>query len=345
MTHNLQDYDRLNPGRSLLDEVLEFDELGDERDAEITLSPRQYIRWVQLSLRRILGVKLEANGKDSAAYREAVKAFQRQPQWRLSVDGKVGQHTQNALIKANAQNPHYVEWINKALNQTGADLPDSDTMMSEQTKTAIKGFQAYHGLRDDGWVGPKTEFRLIQASKILPPDRPSGYPPSKLPKPKSRKYPSDVPKPMITWLEAPVRGVAVRRFPSTDSRYRFLVAWKSETPRNGCGGPGPLGRADRGWFAGERDDLEFWKRHTKSDRVASIVADAKRTYNEKIAWYMQEKKLCPMRARAALRKDDKDWLLQLAILGYGTAAAPHRLGVVERFVADTARLIRWLNQR
>lgn len=168
-----------------VDEV--FDELADE--FVVTPRPDQYIRWVQLSLRRLLGVKLKASGEDSPAYREAVKQFQQNN--GLPPVGKVGPRTQNALIKANAGNRHYVSWVQRALNKVGfGPLTVSGRFDDNATRPAVLDFQGRNGgLEEDGWVGVKTELILIQRSGLLPPDRPSGYP--ETPKPKPPK-PTDV---------------------------------------------------------------------------------------------------------------------------------------------------------
>jgi peptidoglycan hydrolase-like protein with peptidoglycan-binding domain len=166
------------------------DESESESESQSEISSSQYIRWVQVSLRRILGVTLEADGKTSDAYRDAVKNFQRRS--GLPDDGKVDPATQDALIRANEMNPDYVKWIQRALTQTGAlDLSETGTM-NPATKTAIGGFQAFQSLKSDGWVGAKTELRLVQVSRILPPDRPGGYS-EPTPKPPDTPQPSDKP--------------------------------------------------------------------------------------------------------------------------------------------------------
>jgi N-acetyl-anhydromuramyl-L-alanine amidase AmpD len=152
----------------------------------VTLQPEQYIRWVQLSLRRLLGVTLKADGADSPDYRKAVKQFQQEK--KLTLDGKVGRQTQNALIKANAEDTNYVEWVQRALNEVGAGALKVSGAFDRATRDAVRSFQSYNGgLEGDGWVGPKTELALIQRSQLLPPDRPGGYPPQR-PPPSDPRY-------------------------------------------------------------------------------------------------------------------------------------------------------------
>jgi peptidoglycan hydrolase-like protein with peptidoglycan-binding domain len=132
------------------------------------ISAKDYIAWVQRSLNRLLGVALITDGLDSSFYRDAVEEFQ----WAygLPVSRDIDVADQNALIKANHLTPEYVAWAQESLAKVGAGigLVASGTM-NKATTNAIKSFQAYHGLSDDGWIGAKTETALIRESGILPP--------------------------------------------------------------------------------------------------------------------------------------------------------------------------------
>jgi hypothetical protein len=146
----------------------------------------------------------------------------------------------------------------------------------------------------------------------------------------ARAYPSYVPLEMIEWLESPARGIETRRFASADRRYKFLVAWKSEKPQIGCGGGVEF--ADRSWFAAVTDDRRYWRKFSPSESVAKIAADAQRTYNEKIAWLMEQKKLCSIKAREAVRQDDKKWLWDLFTVVYKSIPVPGATGQLSKLV-------------
>lgn len=64
---------------------------------------RDYIRWVQHSLNRIMGLRLVEDGVLGPKTRNAIRAFQRRK--RLRVDGTVGSHTERALLAAGAVPP------------------------------------------------------------------------------------------------------------------------------------------------------------------------------------------------------------------------------------------------
>ena len=71
--------------------------LGEDR------SSRTYIRWVQASLNRVLGIALTVDGIDGQRTREAVRRFQAQR--GLTTDGVVGPRTEQALLAAGAVAP------------------------------------------------------------------------------------------------------------------------------------------------------------------------------------------------------------------------------------------------
>jgi len=58
----------------------------------------EYVRWVQLSLNRLLGIDLAVDGVMNAEARAAIRRFQRQNQ--LPADGIAGPETRQALIEA-----------------------------------------------------------------------------------------------------------------------------------------------------------------------------------------------------------------------------------------------------
>jgi len=86
-----------------LDELFEaFDiELGEQEwEAEINRSSSDYIRWVQQSLNRILGLRLAVDGISGTMTRSAIRSFQQKN--GLAVDSIVGPQTEGALIAAGA---------------------------------------------------------------------------------------------------------------------------------------------------------------------------------------------------------------------------------------------------
>lgn len=62
-----------------------------------------YIRWVQSSLNKILGMRLSVDGDARAQTRSAIRSFQRRA--GLDDDGRVGAQTERALIAAGASPP------------------------------------------------------------------------------------------------------------------------------------------------------------------------------------------------------------------------------------------------
>jgi lysozyme len=91
---------------SEFDESLEaFDtELADqEREGEVNRRSSEYIRWVQQSLNRILGLRLAVDGVMGRQTRSAIRSFQQQQ--GLTVDGIVGSQTERALVAAGASPP------------------------------------------------------------------------------------------------------------------------------------------------------------------------------------------------------------------------------------------------
>jgi hypothetical protein len=78
-------------------------DLEDEWLGEVNRRSRDYIRWVQRSLNRIIGSGLAVDGIRGPRTRRAIRHFQRQR--GLGVDGIVGPRTEAALIAAGASPP------------------------------------------------------------------------------------------------------------------------------------------------------------------------------------------------------------------------------------------------
>jgi peptidoglycan hydrolase-like protein with peptidoglycan-binding domain len=81
------------------DEELEY----EVWESEVSRGSRDYIRWVQQSLNRILGLGLAVDGIVGPQTRSAIRSFQKQRS--LTVDGIVGPQTEAALIAAGAGSP------------------------------------------------------------------------------------------------------------------------------------------------------------------------------------------------------------------------------------------------
>ena len=75
----------------------------EEWEGEASRGSPGYIRWVQSSLNRILGLKLAVDGISGSMTRSAIRSFQQKK--GLSVDGIVGPITEAALISAGAGSP------------------------------------------------------------------------------------------------------------------------------------------------------------------------------------------------------------------------------------------------
>lgn len=357
------------------DEGFDLDELDEERlldwpaslspnvlDSEVSRRSSTYIRWLQKQLNRIGSAGLSVDGAMGSRTRDAIRTFQKKYSVVYPPNGKPSEVLDAFLIMFGAPPPPGAPKLGRF---SPSELPP------DVYAAYIKGAGSWKmvlqraldsGITDAGRLAdimfflahPERKGRQINSGeanairewndwrdKIRPilDARRAG---------RARVYPAEVPKEMIAWLESPAHGMETHRFRSANpKKYRFLVAWKSDKKKLGCGsGNSP---ADRSWFAAARDDLAYWRRFTKTERVAKIVADAKRTYNEKIAWYMQQKKLCAKAARRTLRDDDKKWLLQLATVGYGVIPVPGAGGTgalksLVDAVGKTTQLIQWLKE-
>ena len=132
---------------------------------------QEYIAWVQRSLNRLpLGDDaLVTNGEDTSEYRAKVRAYKALDK-KLGSSDDVDAKMQNALIKGSHKESEYVTWLQLALEEVGAhDGPMPSGKMDSATKTAIKSFQAFEDLGDDGWMGPDTETVLIKRCGMFPP--------------------------------------------------------------------------------------------------------------------------------------------------------------------------------
>jgi hypothetical protein len=74
--------------------------LASSHQREIGQGQRDYVRWVQLSLNRLLGLRLRVDGIMGPQTRSAVRSFQQK--YGLRPDGIVGPQTKRALMAAGA---------------------------------------------------------------------------------------------------------------------------------------------------------------------------------------------------------------------------------------------------
>jgi peptidoglycan hydrolase-like protein with peptidoglycan-binding domain len=133
-----------------------------------------YIRWVQSSLNRILGLRLTVDGIMEPETRSAIRSFQKRQ--GLPVTGIVGPETDRALVAAGADQPppteelqgevsrssrDYIRWVQSSLNKILGLRLAVDGIMGQATRSAIRSFQQRRGLVADGIVGPKTEQALL----------------------------------------------------------------------------------------------------------------------------------------------------------------------------------------
>src|SRR5262245_16645945 len=70
---------------------------------EVNYSSRDYVRWVQHSLNKILGLRLAEDGVLGSQTRQAIRTFQLH--YGLKADGLVGPQTERALTAAGAGQP------------------------------------------------------------------------------------------------------------------------------------------------------------------------------------------------------------------------------------------------
>lgn len=83
-------------------ELLEMEQF-EYLESEVNRNTPNYIRWVQDSLNKILGLQLKVDGIMGSQTRSAIRNFQQKQ--RLVVDGVVGPATIRTLIKAGAAAP------------------------------------------------------------------------------------------------------------------------------------------------------------------------------------------------------------------------------------------------
>ena len=96
-----------------------------EWEGEASRAGPDYVRWVQSSLNRALGLRLAVDGIMGPATRSAVRSFQQRK--GLAVDGIVGPNTEAALIAAGAPRPPAAV----SATATGRGSPSTTTLPPE----------------------------------------------------------------------------------------------------------------------------------------------------------------------------------------------------------------------
>lgn len=135
-----------------------------------------YVKWVQRSLNRLIGSAMVVNGDPNAGkYRDELAKYKtsrdvKEPGLKLD---QIGKKCQDVFIRDNmsfADGGAYIGWLKKVV----PSVPPEANFMPHFAK-AVRDFQISENakpgtkLEVDGVVGPKTEYRLIQISKIEPP--------------------------------------------------------------------------------------------------------------------------------------------------------------------------------
>ena len=158
----------------------------------MSISAKDYITWVQRAMNRMEDAGLTCDGVITPQYRDAVTEFQ--ADHGLSQNGDIGPKEQDKIIRVSNGFYEYVEWVQDALSspRVGISIPVNGAR-DNTTKNAIKSFQAFHDLRDDGWVGPRTETVLFKVSGVVPEWHIKGVGPKPTPKPKPKPKPRPTP--------------------------------------------------------------------------------------------------------------------------------------------------------
>ncbi|HZB43732.1 MAG TPA: peptidoglycan-binding domain-containing protein [Pyrinomonadaceae bacterium] len=139
----------------------EFDEL-DMFEAEtgaVNRTSPAYVRWVQSSLNRIMGLRLAVDGQSGAQTRSAVRSFQQSR--GLQADGDVGPQTERALVAAGAGPPP----------AAGPALAPRSTpgLMKSETAPPSSTLYVDIALRSEGQARPMTGIFIPQGYRPQPP--------------------------------------------------------------------------------------------------------------------------------------------------------------------------------
>ena len=115
---------RISPPRITSEfETFETELVDQEWEAEINRSSSDYIKWVQQSLNRIIGMRLAVDGISGTQTRSGIRNFQQKH--GLIVDGIVGPQTEQALISAGAGNPPHAGGPSSSSPISGISTPST----------------------------------------------------------------------------------------------------------------------------------------------------------------------------------------------------------------------------
>lgn len=118
-----------------------------EWEGEASRSSPDYLRWVQSSLNRTMGLRLAVDGIAGPATRSAVRSFQQRK--ALAVDGIVGPNTEAALIAAGAPRPPEAVWAPAARGGSPANIAPQCSTVSRTNCHVL-----YFGLDRDAPTPP-----------------------------------------------------------------------------------------------------------------------------------------------------------------------------------------------
>jgi outer membrane protein OmpA-like peptidoglycan-associated protein len=152
-------------------EMEEFEYL----EMEVNRNSPDYIRWIQNSLNKKLGLRLKVDGIMGSQTRRAIQIFQQKQ--GLMADGVVEPKTEAALIVGSAppfissvpggagipSNTDFVRWVQTALNGTLGLRLTVDGIQGPETRSAIRKFQEKHNLPSTGIINLQTSQRLVSA--------------------------------------------------------------------------------------------------------------------------------------------------------------------------------------
>lgn len=132
-------------------EAFDTEFTGEIWEGEVNHRSRDYIRWVQQALNRILGLRLTVDGIIGAQTCSAIRTFQEC--YGLTVDGIVGPQTERALIAAGAGQPP----------QTTTSTPARGTNVSVNTPLSQNGPGFYSYVSSGRRYGQVQTIQALQA--------------------------------------------------------------------------------------------------------------------------------------------------------------------------------------
>jgi hypothetical protein len=123
-------------------------------DSEVSSDSPEYIRWLQQSLNKIMGLRLAEDGQMGPATRSAVRSFQQRV--GLAADGIVGPATEQALIRAGAASPRGAAAAGQPIQSNRSQAPEPQSMV-EGPRGQSPARQVSGGGQPKTWVGTAIE--------------------------------------------------------------------------------------------------------------------------------------------------------------------------------------------